>query len=184
MLNYTPSALGVTGDVVFQAVLLNLQCVVEGSVQLLHSHLDRTLQASMMQIFYKLFQYSKCIFYNVKEKLLTLWQASFSHFDCSHFWNSVLFRARNKNIFHRLYFKAHHIFLSSRWCIVLTDLQLQHVPLPVEGKTSKEFHHTTLVSKQLSVKIKKADDSRSLWVIIMNYDLEITVIFTIHIIDT
>lgn len=39
-----PSALGVTGDVVFQTVLLDLQRVVEGSIQLLHRHFDGTLQ--------------------------------------------------------------------------------------------------------------------------------------------
>jgi len=38
-----PSALGVAGDVVLQAVLLDLQRVVEGAVQLLHRHLDGPL---------------------------------------------------------------------------------------------------------------------------------------------
>ena len=33
-----------TGDVMFEAVLLDLQRVVEGSIELLHSHFDWTLQ--------------------------------------------------------------------------------------------------------------------------------------------
>lgn len=46
LLQYVPSALGVTGDVVFEAVLLYLQRVIEGSIQLLHSHLNWTLQGN------------------------------------------------------------------------------------------------------------------------------------------
>lgn len=45
-----PAALGVTGDVVFQAVLLDLQRVVEGPIQLLHRHFDRALQAKKHRI--------------------------------------------------------------------------------------------------------------------------------------
>ena len=45
-----PAALGVTGDIVFQAVLLDLQRVVEGSIQLLHCHFDRALQANKHRI--------------------------------------------------------------------------------------------------------------------------------------
>lgn len=44
MNHVVPSALGVTGDVVFEAVLLDLQHVVEGSIQLLYRHFDGTLQ--------------------------------------------------------------------------------------------------------------------------------------------
>lgn len=47
---------------------------------------------------------------------------------------------------------AHHIFLSTRWCVVLTDLQLEHIPFPVEGKTAKEFHHSALVSGRKELK--------------------------------
>lgn len=39
-----PPALGVAGDVVFEAVLLYLQSVIERPIQLLHCHLDGTLQ--------------------------------------------------------------------------------------------------------------------------------------------
>lgn len=45
-----PSALGVTGDVVFEAVLLDLKHVVEGPVQFLHRHLDGALQASRLSM--------------------------------------------------------------------------------------------------------------------------------------
>lgn len=41
-----PSALGVTGDVVFEAVLLYLKHMVKGSVQFLHRHLNGTLRTS------------------------------------------------------------------------------------------------------------------------------------------
>lgn len=41
-----PSALGVTGDVMLEAVLLDLKHVVKGSVQFLHGHLNGTLQTS------------------------------------------------------------------------------------------------------------------------------------------
>lgn len=47
MLWFVPSALGVTGDVMFQAVLLDLQRVVEGSIQLLHGHFDGTLNGNI-----------------------------------------------------------------------------------------------------------------------------------------
>lgn len=50
--------------------------------------------------------------------------------------------------FNTLHPNTHHIFLSTRRCVVLTDLQLQHIPLPVEGKTAKEFHHGALVSER------------------------------------
>lgn len=54
--------------------------------------------------------------------------------------------------FHTLCLNAHHIFLSTRWCVFLTDLQLEHIPLPVEGKTPKEFHHSALVSEREELK--------------------------------
>lgn len=50
LLSYIPSALGVTWDVMFEAVLLYLQRMVEGSIQLLHSHLDGTLQGNRHMI--------------------------------------------------------------------------------------------------------------------------------------
>lgn len=43
---YTPPALGVTGDVMLEAVLLYLQHMVKGAIQLLHCHLNGTLQTS------------------------------------------------------------------------------------------------------------------------------------------
>lgn len=39
-----PPAFGMTGDVMLEAVLFNLQRVVEGSVQLLDSHFDGALR--------------------------------------------------------------------------------------------------------------------------------------------
>lgn len=41
-----PSALGVTGNVVFKAVLLYLKHMIKGSIQFLHRHLNGTLYTS------------------------------------------------------------------------------------------------------------------------------------------
>lgn len=41
-----PSALGVTGDVMFKAVLLYLKHMIKGPIQFLHRHLNGTLQTS------------------------------------------------------------------------------------------------------------------------------------------
>lgn len=67
-----------------------------------------------------------------------------------------------------LHLNTHHIFLSTRRRVVLTDLQLQHIPLPVEGKTAKEFHHGALVSergvkdwKQMQTASAEGQDSTS-----------------------
>lgn len=43
MLLHIPPALGVTWDVMFEAVFLDLQGMVEGSIQFLYCHLDGTL---------------------------------------------------------------------------------------------------------------------------------------------
>lgn len=48
--SYIPPALGVTGDVVFEAVLLYLKHMVKGSIQFLHCHLNGTLQTPRLLI--------------------------------------------------------------------------------------------------------------------------------------
>lgn len=48
--SYIPSALGVTWDVVFKAVLLYLKHMVKGSIQFLHRHLNGTLQTPRLFI--------------------------------------------------------------------------------------------------------------------------------------
>lgn len=46
LLSYVPSTFGVTWDIMFEAVLLYLQRMVERPIQLLHCHLDRTLKGN------------------------------------------------------------------------------------------------------------------------------------------
>lgn len=123
-----PSALGVAGDVMFETVLFYLQSVIEGPIQLLYCHLDGTLQEKTQEIScQRPLEVTIRMSYQVKTNKL----------------NSLRLPSPHVSI---LYLKAYHIFLSPRWHVVLTDLQLQHVPLPVEGKASKEFHHTALIA--------------------------------------
>lgn len=102
-----------------------------------------------MKLFHKTFFYyskqKKSKSYVGQTAILLLTPFRHGILDLSKFWLlSSEHKQQTRSIY--TYLEAHHIFLSSSWGIVLTDLQLQHIPLPVEGKTSKEFHHAALVS--------------------------------------
>lgn len=192
---HIPSALGVTGDVMFKAVLLNLKHMIKGSIQFLHRHLNGTLHTSE-DSYQQSQQWPRRGQQDPDEVLtahqftpLVLRQGASTALQllvteaCFYTRMMCLFAflrvcARLSKIFaaigglqpsasavlvwsthmahslHTLCLNAHHIFLSARWCVVLTDLQLQHIPLPVEGKTAKEFHHSALVSEREELKTR------------------------------
>lgn len=82
------------------------------------------------------------------------------------FYESTLICLRHRHIHSTCSVShAHHIFLSPRWRVVLSDLQLQHVPLPIEGKAAKELHHSALISecKQLTKITKRGWKMKKLW---------------------
>lgn len=56
-----PPAFGVTGDVMFQAVLFDLQHVVKGSVQFLHSHFNGALNKYIYTL--NIFHLIKCHYF-------------------------------------------------------------------------------------------------------------------------
>lgn len=169
---FLPSTLGVARNVVLEAVLFDLQRVLEGAVQLLHRHLDGALRHNTVSVenvilsHEKRNEYIHSQLFGIQEKKTLRVCAAFRRmnsefpepnskrlllFSLSFFFLST-WTLTGARWFSPRHLKAHHIFLGSRWCVVLTDLQFQHIPLPVEGKAAKELHHGALVSGHETLK--------------------------------